>query len=182
MIVDVARAAALVLAAVLAWAAIAKVRDRRGTARSFAGLGLPSPRLLASAVPAGEVAVAVGLVVAPARAAWAALALVLAFSVVIARAVVSGASVPCACFGGGGAGAGAARPVSVVELVRNAGLGALAIVASGAGVGDALWPGLPETVIVTVVVALVAVAFAVVELRRVGGHVFSTPLPGEVHR
>jgi hypothetical protein len=175
--VDLARAAALVLGAVFAWAAVAKVKDRGATARSFAGLAIPSPRALAIAVPGVEAAIAIGLVAAPAVVAWPALALVAAFSIVIARAVLAGATVSCACFGGGGE-----RPVSVVELVRNGGLGALAIVASGAGAGDALWPGLPETVIVTVLVALAWVAFAVVDLRRLGGHVFSTPLPGEARR
>jgi hypothetical protein len=175
---DVAEAAALVLAAVFAWAAVAKLRARSATAASFAGLRLPGAAVLATVVPVVEGALAVGLVLVPGVAAFAALALLLAFSVVIGRAVATGAEVGCACFGGGGA---EDRPVSVLELVRNAGLGALAIVASGAGGTGVLgrWPALPALVIVTVVVALGRVALAAAELRQAGGHLLSTPLPGE---
>lgn len=175
---DLAEALALVLALVFAWAAVAKARAREATVTSFRGLRLPAPRLLAVAVPVVELVVAVGMVLVPALAAWPALALVLAFSLVIARAVASGSPVPCACFGGGAED----RPVSAVELVRNAGLGAMALVASGVGPGAVGWPGLPMLVSVTVVLALVRVAFAAVELRRLGGHVFATPLPGEGRR
>jgi hypothetical protein len=171
---DLGGAAALVLAVVFMWAAVAKLRTQPRTTTSFRGLGLPAPRLLAKAVPAVEAAVTAGLVAAPALAAWPALALVLAFSVIIGRAVAAGSAVSCACFGGA---ADDARPVSVVELVRNAGLGALAIVASGAGAGRATTT-LPALVIVTVLVALARVAFAAADLRRLGGHVFATPLPG----
>ena len=127
-------------------------------------------------MPVVELALAVGLVVAPAIAAWVALAIVLAFTVVIGRAVAAGSTVSCACFG---RSSDDDQPVSVVELVRNAGLGGLAIVASGAGVGPVAWPALPALVIVTVLVALSRVAFAAIELRRLGGHVWSTPLPGD---
>ena len=116
---------------------------------------------------------------APALVAWAALALVLGFSVVIARAVAAGSTVTCACFGAGAARGEEARPVSVVELVRNAGLGGLAIVASGSAAGT-VDTNLPCLVIVSVLVALSRVAFAAVDLRRDGGHVFSTPLAGEL--
>lgn len=171
---DLAQAAALVLAAVFAWAGVAKLRERAATVTSFRGLGLPAPGLLAGVVPPLELLLAGALVASPGLASFAALALVLVFSVVIGRAVAGGSSVGCACFGGGAE----ARPVSVLELVRNGGLGALAIVATGAGAASALWPSLPSIVIVTVLVALSRVAFAVVELRRAGGHVLATPLPG----
>jgi hypothetical protein len=173
-VTDFAEASALVLAVVFAWAAAAKVRARPATVASFDGLRLPAPRLLATAVPVVEVALAAGLVVVPGPAAFLALALVLAFSVVIGRAVAAGSTVGCACFGGHADD----RPVSVLELVRNAGLGALAVLATGAG-GGPHWPSLPALVIVTVLVALGRVALAAVELRRAGGHVLSTPLPGE---
>jgi uncharacterized membrane protein YphA (DoxX/SURF4 family) len=177
---DIAAAAAGVLALVFAWAGIAKLRTQPATAASFRGLGLPAPTALARAVPAAELAVAAGLVAAPALAAWVALVLLLAFTFVIGRAVVAGSTVSCACFGSAASTDGDdERPVSVVELVRNAGLGALAIVASGAGAGPLARPALPALVIVTVLVALARVAFAAVELRRLGGHVWSTPLPGD---
>jgi uncharacterized membrane protein YphA (DoxX/SURF4 family) len=177
-VTDLAAAAALVLAAVFAWAGVAKLRHAATTTASFTGLGLPAPAVLARAVPLIELVVGAGLVFAPAFAAWIALALLLAFTVVIGRAVTSGSTVSCACFGSG-AGSEDDRPVSALELVRNAGLGGLAIVAGGAGAGAVSWPALPALVIVTVLVALARVAFAAVELRRLGGHVWSTPLPGD---
>lgn len=179
---ELAQAAAIVLACVFGAAAVAKGRDQSSTAASFRGLRLPAPGLLAKVVPLVEVGVAVGMIVAPTTVAWPALVLLVAFSVVIARAVAAGSTVSCACFGGGANSAAEDRPVSTVELVRNAGLGALAIVASGAGEGSALWPSLPAAVIVTVLVALSRIGFGAVELRRLGGHVFSTPLPGEGSR
>ena len=178
---DIGGAAAIVLAIVFAWAAVAKLRTEAETTASFAGLGLPSPGALAKVVPVVELGVAAGLLVAPATVSWVALALVLAFSVVIARAVATGSTVTCACFGTAASRGDQARPVSVVELVRNAGLGGLAIVASGAAAG-AVRTTLPALVIVTVLVALARVAFAAVDLRRQGGHVFATPLAGELRR
>lgn len=169
-------AAALVLAVVFAWAAVAKVRARTTTVTSFRGLGMPAPDALAVAVPMVEVALAIGLAVRPGVAAWWALVLLVAFTAVIGRAIARGVEVGCACFG-----SSAERPVSTMEVVRNAGLAALAVVATGAH-GDAFWPPLPALVIVTVVVALGRVALAMAELRQAGGHVFSTPLPGEHRR
>lgn len=180
---DLGGAAAIVLAVVFAWAAVAKFRAMAETTVSFHGLGLPAAAVLARVVPVVELVVAAGLLAVPATVAWPALALVVAFSLVIARAVASGSTVVCACFGGAPATGGddQPRPVSVVELVRNAGLGALAIVASGAGPGT-VETSLPAVVIVSVLVALARVAFAAVDLRSVGGHVFTTPLPGEARR
>jgi hypothetical protein len=175
---DLGGAAALVLAGVFAWAAVAKLRTMSETTTSFRGLGLPVAPALSRLVPVVELAIAVGLIVAPALVSWPALAMLVAFSFVLVRAVTAGATVTCNCFGAA-AGAGEdARPVSVVELVRNAGLGALAIVATGSAAG-AVRTSLPALVIVSVLVALSRVAFAAVDLRRLGGHVFTTPLPGE---
>ncbi|HUP84209.1 MAG TPA: MauE/DoxX family redox-associated membrane protein [Acidimicrobiales bacterium] len=164
---DVAQAAAIVLAAVFAWAAVTKLRTQAETAASFRGLLLPVPTALARGLPLIELGVAAGLVVAPSPASWMALALLAAFSIVIVRAIVAGSTVPCACFGGG-ASRGDARPLSTIELVRNAGLGGLAVVASGAGSGRVGWPARPALVIVTVVVALGRVVFAVADRRRRG--------------
>lgn len=148
---EMAAASAVVLALVFGSSAVSKVRARESTVASFRGLRLPAPTVLSSAVPVVESVLAVGLVVAPAPAAYVALALLVAFSVVIGRAVAAGATVGCACFGGGGADE---RPVSVVELVRNAGLGALAVLATGVGDVSALWPSGPALVIVAALVAL----------------------------
>lgn len=178
---DVGGAAALVLSVVFAWAAVAKFRTPAETTSSFRGLGLPAAALVAKVVPIMELGVAAGLVLAPAVVAWVALAVVLAFSIVIARAVAAGSTVACACFGAAAGRGEEARPVSVVELVRNAGLGSLAVVASGSAAGS-LRTTLPALVIVSVLVALSRVVFAAVDLRRQGGHVFSTPLAGEARR
>ena len=159
---EVAAAAALVLAAMFAWAAIAKIRGRRATIDSFRGLGLPAPVPLSIIVPVVELAVAVGLVVAPVPASFLALVLLGAFSVVIGRAVAAGSTAGCACFGGGPA----QRPVSVVELVRNASLGGLAIVATGAGAASTLRPSLPALLAVLAAVVLGWVALAAAGRRR----------------
>lgn len=157
---DVGQAAALALAAVLALAAWSKARDLAGTAASFRGLRLPAPALLAIAVPAVEALTAAALVVRPALAAWVALALLVAFTVVIGRAMARGDDVPCACFG-----SGATRPVGAGDLVRNAGLASLAVLASGAGSGSALWPSSTAAVAVA---AAVSVGAAALGLLRPG--------------
>lgn len=125
-------AAALALAGLLGWAAVAKARRRPATTASFQDLRLPAAAALAVVVPVVEAAVAATLVVRPRAGAWPALFLLGAFSIVIVRAVAAGAEAPCACFGSGGD-----RPVSTGELVRNGVLAALAVLAAGAGPGSA---------------------------------------------
>jgi len=166
---DVARAAAIVLAAVFAVAALAKLRRPAATASSFAALGLPLPGALAYAVPAVEALLAVALVAAPAPAAWAAVVLLVAFTAVLARALARGTGVPCACFG---SARRATEPVSGAELVRNAMLAALAIVATGAPAGDSGVPSLSALVIVTVAVAAGRLVLGLVDLRRHGGRIW----------
>ncbi len=159
---EIAQASALVLALVFAWAAWAKAINRSPIVASFRGLGLPAPAALAVVVPVVEATLAIALVLRPAPAALAAFVLLVVFSVGIGRAVAAGSTVACACFG---ASAGE-RPVSVLELVRNGGLGALAIVANGAGTSTALWPSVPATVIVTVLVVVGRVALGAAAVRR----------------
>lgn len=171
------QAAALVLAAVFMWAAVAKARNLEATIASFRGLGLPGPAVLARTVLAVEAALALGLVIRPVVAAWPAVALLALFTIVVARAVARGAQVRCACFG-----STSTRAVSSVELIRNAGLISTAVVASGAGTGTALAPTIPALVIVTILVALGRVGLAMGELRQVGGRVFATQLAGEPRR
>ncbi len=132
---DAGRVAALALAGLLGWAAVAKLRRRRATIASFQDLRLPAPSVLAVVVPVVEAFVAAALVLRPRLGGWPALLLLAAFSIVIVRAVAAGAEAPCACFGSGGG-----RPVSTRELVRNAVLAALAVLATGAGPGWALSP------------------------------------------
>ena len=165
--------AAVAVACVLAWAGVAKWSRPRGTAASFEALGLPASSVLARAVPLSELCVAAALLVAPRVGAVAAVALLAAFTAVLVRALMSGSGVGCACFG-----SSSARPVSAVELVRNAGLLGLA--------GAAWWapravvPAIEEVVLVSTAVALGAVAVGVLDLRRRIGRVWDNRLAGEV--
>jgi hypothetical protein len=119
---------AIALAAVFAWAGAAKTVDRRTTARSFRALGLPGGALLTTGVPVAELALAPGLVLAPAVAGPVAFGLLVAFSVVLGRALRDGVAVGCGCFGTARRG-----PVSVRDLVRNAALAAVALAVAVAG-------------------------------------------------
>jgi thiol-disulfide isomerase/thioredoxin len=159
-------AAALVLAAVFVRAAAAKLHDRAGTRRTFTALGLPGS--VAGAVPAVELVLALGLVVAPGWSAAVALAVLAAFTTFLWRAVRAGVSVGCNCFG-------RARqvPVSWVELVRNALLGGTAGVALAAP-----RPTVPDPGAVLVAAAAVAIGVLIVrgaERRRASGE---GPVPG----
>jgi hypothetical protein len=133
---ELGQALAILLASAFALAAAAKLRDRAATGESFRGLRLPVAAALVWLVPVFEMALSVGLIVAPRAAAWMALLLIAAFTIVVVRAVAGGVQVPCACFGA----LSDTRPVSAREVVRNAMLAAGAVVATGAPPGDALWP------------------------------------------
>ncbi|HEX2850179.1 MAG TPA: MauE/DoxX family redox-associated membrane protein [Acidimicrobiales bacterium] len=155
---DLARACALVLALLFAWAAVAKVVAHSATVEAFAGLLLPAPAVLAIAVPVVEVAVAAGLVLRPDAVGWTAIALLAGFSAVIVRAQAKGVSTGCACFGA----PSSADPVSAADLVRNAALAAVAVVATGCH--DARWPS--PLAGVSVVVLFIGGAVALGALRR----------------
>lgn len=94
----------ITLAAVFAFAGVAKTRDAKGFAASLTALGFNRPgarRTAAALVPLGELALALLLVVPPATTAGFALAV--PFCAVLAAvpvtAVARGRSVSCACFG-----------------------------------------------------------------------------------
>jgi hypothetical protein len=157
--------AALVLAGVLVWAAVAKLTRPRTTAASFAALGVPGARV----VPVMELVVAAALAVWPPVGAPAAAALLAAFGVVLVRAMRRG--VGCACFGGA-----ASQPAGVRELVRNAGLLALAAVAAFGRPGV---PTLADVVLVTTAVAVGAVGLAAAGVRREVGRLWDNRLAGE---
>lgn len=157
--------AALVLAGVLAWAGVAKLARPRTTAASFAALGVPGARV----VPVVELVVAAALIVWPPVGAPAAAALLAAFTVVLVRAMRRG--VGCACFGGA-----ASQPAGARELVRNAGLSALALAAVPARPGV---PEVAELVLVTTAVALGAVGLAAAGVRRELGRLWDNRLAGE---
>ncbi|MGH9184038.1 MAG: MauE/DoxX family redox-associated membrane protein, partial [Acidimicrobiales bacterium] len=125
--------AALLLAAVLGWAGVAKLGRRELTGRRFGELGLPAPGTLAVAVPAGEIGLAAGLVVAPGWTAAATIAVLAGFTTVLVRALRQGAAVGCGCFG-----AAADARLSPVSVARNA---LLAVAAGVALAADRpVWP------------------------------------------
>lgn len=117
------RAAALVLAAVLGWSALAKLADVPGTRSSFEALGLRWSRELAFLVPAAEAATAVLLVVAPRMGGAIALFLLVAFTVVLVDVLRRGLEVRCACFG-----SLTESPVGHRDVVRNGLLIGLALI------------------------------------------------------
>lgn len=123
----IATASAYFLAAAFVVASGSKLAAGARTTATFHALGLPAAKGMARAVPLVELVVAVALVAAPAVGGVAALVMLAAFSAVLARAVASGIGAPCACFG-----RPRAEPVSVVDIVRNILLSALAVVALGA--------------------------------------------------
>lgn len=132
-------ACALMLAAVFVRAGAAKLVRPAQTATGFVALGVPAAGLAARAVPVVELLVAVALLAAPRAGAIGALALLVPFTAVLAGAVRSGSEAPCNCFG-----AARVDPVSVVDVVRNALLIALAVAAVTATVP--VVPGAPAVV------------------------------------
>jgi peroxiredoxin len=126
----------LILAAVFAVAAVAKLADRSGTRRSLEGFGVPSAAAghLAVAVPGAELLVAAALV--PVATAWAgalaATALLAGFAGAVALALVRGVEADCHCFG-----RLSSEKVGWSTLVRNLLLVGLAAFVAIAGADDA---------------------------------------------
>ncbi len=119
--------AAVILAAVFSWAAVAKGARRRDTVAAFTGLGIPAPAVLAVAVPVAELAIAVLLVVRPQIGGALALAMLAAFTLAIVGALRRGVDTGCGCFG-----SRRDAPVNPSDVVRNALLAAFAVLATGA--------------------------------------------------
>ncbi len=113
----VASAAAIAVAFVFAWSAVAKLATRSRTVESFTELGLVAPSVLVPLVAAAELSAAVLLVVLPVVGAMVGVFLLVAFSVVLLRALRTGLVLSCACFG-----ATSDRAVSPLDLARNLGL------------------------------------------------------------
>jgi uncharacterized membrane protein YphA (DoxX/SURF4 family) len=148
--------ARLALAAIFAVAGVAKLLDREGTRETLVQFGLPS-RLApgaAFALPAVEL-VAAGLLVpaATARAgAVLALALLLVFLVAIGRSLARGEQPDCNCFG-----AIHSEPIGRWILVRNLGLGAVAVALVATGPGEGLAGALDGGTVFAVAAALAGV-------------------------
>ena len=105
---QIASASALLVAAILGWAWIAKLRDRAATAKSFAGLGV---RLPVGAVVVAELATAVALIVRPRSGAIASVVLLGAFTAVLVQAMARPGAVTCGC-------KVALRTLATVPIVR----------------------------------------------------------------
>jgi len=125
VLAGVASIAAVTLAAVLLWSAAAKARAHHTTVAGFAELGLPAPALLAPVVIVVELLLAVGLLVRPGWAGLAAVGVLAAFTVVLVELRQRGNLAPCHCFG-----ARLETPVGRAELLRNAALITLAVLAT----------------------------------------------------
>ncbi len=136
-------AAALVLAAVFLVAGVAKLAWRPITVDNFRRLGLPRPEVTATVVPLVEVLLAVTLVAFPVAGGAATLVTLTAFNVLLYRRVREGSDAPCGCIGR----PTDQRPVSGRELVRNAGLGLLAVAAL---LAEPAWPSVAELAVVGV--------------------------------
>ena len=91
--------AALVLAVVLTWAAVAKLRANAETIEDFSSLGLPAARPLSIAVPVAELFIAGLLVVVPGWGGVVAFALLAGFTTLLISVIRSGRVARCACFG-----------------------------------------------------------------------------------
>ncbi len=125
--------AAVLLAATLAWAALAKLKQPERTAEQFAALGLPSARLLSRLVPAAELVVAVLLLVVPGWGGLAAFVLLAAFTVVLVSAAGSPEPLACACFG-----SASDRPIGRGAVLRN--LGLMVMAALAVPLDHLVWP------------------------------------------
>ncbi|MEU4577822.1 MauE/DoxX family redox-associated membrane protein [Nonomuraea sp. ATR24] len=139
----VSLACRLTLVAVLALAAVAKLRSPRVFAASLAGFDVVPARLrgpLAVLVPAAELLVALLLALPPTVTAGfvAATALCLGLTAVPVLVVARGKRVTCACFGASEA------PLGVRHIARNAVL--LAAAVTGAAVALTAGGGMPPTV------------------------------------
>lgn len=147
-------ATALALALVFAVAGTAKLRRRSSTAGSFARLGLPWPRALATGVPLAELTLAVGLVAVPAWAGIVALAVLAGFTTFVLRAIRRGEPRGCGCFG-----TARPRPMGVAEVLRNGLLSLAATIAAFAS-----GPLVPQPLALAAVAGAVAAGAVAVSL------------------
>lgn len=147
-------AAAVVLAALFAVAAAAKLADPDGTTRGFEDLGVPSAALFARLVPLAELAVVALLLIVPAAGGIAALVTLAFFTTFLVGRLRAGVRAPCACFG-----AVVRAPLSGLEIARNVGMGALGALALAAD--RPVVPSAGELAVVLGAVALAAAGLAV---------------------
>lgn len=116
--------AAVVLAAVFATAAIAKLRDLRATLDQFTALGLPRPGVFTRIVPLAELSLVTLLLIVPAVGAIFSMITLAFFTTFLVSRVRAGVTAPCACFG-----ATVSAPLSWLDVARNLALFLLATTA-----------------------------------------------------
>lgn len=174
---DLGSAAALLLAAVFAWAGAVKLVNPARTATAFRDLGVPVPALLARAVPTAELAISAALIVAPRAGASAALVALVLFTAIVLNALRQGKRAGCGCFGA----TTSADDLSYVEPARNLLLALAAAAAlSAADIGV---PSLSATVAVTSLAVAGALVLGLLRMRQRIGVIWATPLPGSLpHR
>lgn len=163
--------AAFALAVVFGYSAIAKFRDAHPTRRALTKAGIPGSSVIAKLLPAFEVVIAALLLVRPAVGAFAALALLSVFTGFIGFLIARKIDVSCGCFG-----ANATKSVSVVDLVRNAFLVALAGIATSVARPTSF--ALEEVIATTTALAIGAVVLAALGTRQQLGQLFDNRLPG----
>ena len=163
-------AAAAVLVAVFVWAALAKARAPDATRRTAAALGLPAARHVAVLLPVAEAGVALLLLLRPRAGAVAALLLLAVFSALLVAALRRGVKVACGCFG-----TTSTAVVSAADLVRNALLAGLAVLALADPVPRA--PELPAVIGVVTAAVTGWVLLGLVALRRDTGRLWDNTVP-----
>lgn len=167
--------AALVVFGVIAWAGVAKLTRPVATQASFRELRLPIPRLMATAVPASEVAVGALCLMRPQLGCAAAAVLLLLFTALLAFHLRRGSHVSCGCFGSADP-----SPVTWVTLVRNGALVAVAVVgAAFAPRTFAVSFGDFTAVVVGALcmATLGALVFGLITMKRTAGAVFAQSPP-----
>jgi hypothetical protein len=152
--------AAVALAVVFAWAALAQMAARRRVSVAFAALRLPAPGTLAVAVPVAELGISVALIARPDVGGALALAALAAFTLVIVRALSATPDAPCGCFG-----SHRVEPVAPSDVVRNGILAGFAAVATGTS--HLVWPGAAS--MAAMVVAVGAGGLVQLMARRIIG-------------
>ncbi len=165
--------AAVLLAVIFVWAAGAKLVGRRDVVDDIAAMGLPVPPVTLGAVIGAELNTAVLLVARPTVGAVVALLLLSGFSLFLLTIIRSGRQVHCGCFG-----ANHREPISQVEIVRNAALGILALLALGGSWNAPI--SLPAVMVVSLVSVCLLVIVNLAALARTSGSLFRIELAGEM--
>jgi uncharacterized membrane protein YphA (DoxX/SURF4 family) len=168
---------ALTLAAVLAVAAVVKLRRPRDTAREFAQLGLPMSDRLATVVPVVELLAAATLLLRPMVGALVAGLLLVSFTLVLLEVLqnqeAGSEPVSCACFG-----SLSRRPVSPATVARNIGL--LTLAGMSALTPSLAAPDLASLMVVSTLALVISVAGQLLWMRSRIGALWSVQLAGEL--